>query len=117
MSTLKLLTLATAVAALSATTAMARFPNAPSPWPVARVGAPSTVAAKVTNLASLARTQKASAALIAPDGFEYVGGDTGWQLAQHKLEYRGGRVAHAGDCPVSIAKAGGNLTNAPIPGA
>ena len=32
------------------------------------------------------------------DGFEYIGGDTGWQVAQHKYVLRGGRFAHSEEC-------------------
>ena len=32
------------------------------------------------------------------DGFEFVGGDAGWQLAQHKYVLSGGRFAHSEEC-------------------
>ena len=115
MSRAKLLTSALAIAAMAATSAMAGgWPNIP-----ARKAATSSdccsVAAKSAN-ATTAQTAK-TPRLISPDGFEYLGGDSGWQLAQHKYEFRNGRFAHAPDCPVSIAKAGGNLAPiAPAPG-
>ena len=32
------------------------------------------------------------------NGFEYVGGESGWQLAPHKLAWRAGRFVHSDDC-------------------
>jgi hypothetical protein len=31
-------------------------------------------------------------------GFEYVGGDTGWQLAQHRYVLSGGAFVHSAEC-------------------
>ena len=44
-----------------------------------------------------------AAAAKAPDtlskgGFEFVGGDTGWQLSQHKYVLVGGKFAHSEEC-------------------
>ena len=65
--------------------------------------------------ASATKSTASAARQVSPDGFEYVGGESGWQLEQHKLAYRDGRFVHAADCPVEIAKAGGSLK--PTPGA
>lgn len=114
MSTAKLLASAFAIAAMAATSAMAGgWPNA-----TAKKGAQSREdCCSAARNASMTKAETSrTARLVSPDGFEYLGGDTGWQLAQHKFEYRSGRLGHASDCPVSIAKAGGNLTPS-VPGA
>ena len=106
MSTVKLLTSALVIGALAATSAMAGgWPNAS-----AKKAAESRDDCCGAKNASTSKSQASKAArLVSPDGFEYLGGDNGWQFAQHKFEYRGGRLGHASDCPVSIAKGGGNL--------
>lgn len=42
------------------------------------------------------------------NGYEYVGGDTGWQLAPHRLVWAAGGFKHASDCPAGakVAAAG-----------
>lgn len=35
-------------------------------------------------------------------GFEFVGGDTGWQLSQHKYVLSGGRFVHSDECDHAI---------------
>jgi hypothetical protein len=112
MSTSKLLTSVLAVVALSATGAMA-WPNVlvKKQQPATRTASAECCSVAPTKTAdtATARATKATTRLVSADGFEYVGGDTGWQLAQHKFELRSGEFKHASDCPVSIAKAGGNL--------
>jgi len=52
----------------------------------------------------------AHAATVAPtiaptatsDGFQYIGGEAGWQLAQHHYVVRDGRFVHASDCDHEI---------------
>lgn len=39
------------------------------------------------------------------DRFEFVGGETGWQLAQHKYEVRGGTFQHSAQCDHAIRTA------------
>ena len=39
------------------------------------------------------------------NGFEYVGGEAGWQLAQHKYEFVNGRLAMSDECDHAIRKA------------
>lgn len=54
--------------------------------------------------ASSQRAEQAPAAAPtrAVDGFEYIGGDGGWQPAQHKYEWVGGRFAHSDECDHAI---------------
>jgi hypothetical protein len=35
---------------------------------------------------------------VTNDGFEYTGGESGWQLAPHRLALRDGRFVHSADC-------------------
>ena len=117
MSTVKLLTSVFAIAAMAATSAMAGgWPNIPAKKVAASSADCCSVSAK--NEKATNNQSSKTPRLISPDGFEYLGGEAGWQLAQHKYEYRNGRFTHAPDCPVSIAKAGGNLApTAPALGA
>ncbi len=39
------------------------------------------------------------------NGFEYVGGEAGWQLAQHKYELMNGKLAMSDECDHAIRKA------------
>ena len=39
------------------------------------------------------------------NGFEYVGGDAGWQLSQHKYEFVNGRFAMSDECDHAIRTA------------
>ena len=39
------------------------------------------------------------------DGFEYVGGEAGWQLSQHKYEFVNGKLAMSDECDHAIRKA------------
>jgi len=110
-----LLTLTIITLAFGATSAMAGgWPNTPAKKPVAQSPAECCSVASTKDAdASPAKTTTSAARQISPDGYEYVGGERVWDLAQHKLEYRNGRFVHAADCPVSIAKAGGNLKSTP----
>ena len=38
-------------------------------------------------------------------GFEYVGGDAGWQLAQHKYEFTNGKLVMSDECDHAIRSA------------
>lgn len=44
-------------------------------------------------------------AVVANDPFEAVGGDTGWQLKQHKYVFAAGRLAHSEECDHAIRTA------------
>ncbi len=104
MSTSRLLTSALAALALSATGAMAgSWPNIPSKKASPRAADCCSVTAAKKAQATDAKAPKFAPALVSADGFEYIGGEAGWQLAQHKLQLRSGRLAHAADCPVSLA--------------
>ncbi|HET7730396.1 MAG TPA: hypothetical protein VFK48_10220 [Usitatibacter sp.] len=46
----------------------------------------------------------------APAGFEFVGGETGWQPAGHKFVWAGGRFAHSEECDHAI-----RIVKAPTP--
>ena len=99
----RILTLTVAAFALTATGAMAGgWPNNP----VKKSASP--VADECCSLKAEKKVQ-ATAPRVGADGFEYVGGEQVWRLAQHKYELRDGRFVQASDCPVSIARAGGNL--------
>ena len=43
-------------------------------------------------------TPAVEAATSYANGFEFVGGDTGWQPAVHKFVWSGGRFAHSDEC-------------------
>lgn len=44
-------------------------------------------------------------AIVANDPFEAVGGDSGWQLKQHKYVFAGGALAHSEECDHAIRTA------------
>jgi hypothetical protein len=94
---LKLKSLALALGAIAflttGMTAMAgSWPNVP-----ARKTAQATESVPAAN--RIARQEYANARGALPTGdFEFVGGESGWQLRQHHYEFRGGGIAHAPDC-------------------
>lgn len=51
-----------------------------------------------------AAARKAAAAPSA-DGFEYIGGEGGWQLTQHRYVLSNGKLAHSQDCDHAIRTA------------
>jgi hypothetical protein len=44
-------------------------------------------------------------AAASPGGFEYVGGDSGWQPAPHRLVWVAGRFVHSDECDHAIRTA------------
>jgi hypothetical protein len=41
---------------------------------------------------------------VARDDWEYVAGDTGWELRQHKYDFANGRLVHSDDIPHNTPK-------------
>ena len=39
------------------------------------------------------------------NGFEYIGGEPGWQVAQHRFVWTAGRFAHSNECDHAIRTA------------
>ncbi len=73
--------------------------------------------------APAARSAGIETRLAATGGdFEFVGGETGWQLRQHRYDLRGGGIAHSPQCILAAnaaapAKASGDLpAPAALPG-
>ena len=62
---------------------------------------PRSAAPKALQAASGTLAQK-NASL---DGFEFIGGEAGWQPAQHKMERRSGRWVHSDECDHAIRPA------------
>ncbi len=56
----------------------------------------------VLTLAALALSANA---IAASDGFEFVGGEAGWQPAVAKYEFRAGKLVHAADCTMNLVAA------------
>ena len=82
---------AMAIAFLALPAAAGSWPNIP-----ARKAPPKAVhQAPQAEESSESLGQRASAS---PDGFEFVGGDAGWQLAQHKYVRSDGRFMHSNEC-------------------
>ena len=52
--------------------------------------------------AAIAPAGTAVATSMAKDGFEFVGGESGWKLAQHKYVWVGGRFQHSDECDHEI---------------
>jgi hypothetical protein len=50
-------------------------------------------------------TQPKEGEARAGDGFEYVGGESGWRLAQHKYVWTAGRFVHSNECDHAIRTA------------
>ena len=82
---------ATAVAALA-------LPALAGSWPTIL---PRSAAPKAVQAAQGALAQKSAP----PDGFEFIGGEAGWQPAQHKMERRAGRWVHSDECDHAIRAA------------
>lgn len=98
----RLITLVIAAFAASATSALGgSWPDIPAKRKVAST--PSECCA--AQAAKAEKTATAPQALVAPDGFEFVGGESVWQPPVHKYVFRGGKFAHAADCPIALAAA------------
>lgn len=101
LKTMRLISVA-AVAALA-------LPALAGSWPpIAPRKSPNAAPAAVTAPASPRSTD--SRPPQASD-FEFVGGDTGWQLSQHKYVFAGGRLVMSDECDHTI-----RIVKAPTPG-
>ena len=99
MSAPKLITLVLAAFAVSATSALAgSWPEIPK-----RKMASAPAECCAMKEAKAANTATAAPAIVAADGFEFIGGEAGWQPAVHKFVLTDGHVAHAADCPIALA--------------
>ena len=109
---LKLKSLILALGAISlVTTAMTAaagsWPNLPARKTAQATATPSTTARVVK------QESTADRGTVAAGDFEFVGGEAGWQLRQHKYELRGGSLAHAPDCTLMASASGVAATPAP----
>lgn len=50
-------------------------------------------------------TTKKDAATATVNGFEYIGGEAGWDPAQHRLLWSDGRLVHSEECDHAIRTA------------
>ena len=84
--------IAIGIAALGVSTLAAAgtgsWPQMPSAKPAA--ASPATSAAKAA--------RKMASASDAVNGFEYIGGEGGWQLVQHHYVMREGKLVHSDEC-------------------
>ena len=102
--TRKSITVALAVAAFGASTAIAMgWPNNP-PRKVASATSTQDDCGCSVTAASKTAKNPAQAPIVASDGWVYRGGESGWEPGQHKYTLREGKAAMADDCPVSIAR-------------
>jgi len=62
--------------------------------PAKRIAQSPTSATEVT--ARVAAPERRGATTVGD--FEYIGGESGWSLRQHRMELRGGAFGHAADC-------------------
>lgn len=98
----RIFTCALAALAFGATAAMAGgWPNIPVKKPAARSHDHATAQCCSARAQIAADARKE---VVGVDGFEFVGGEPGWQLAQHKYDVGAGPLAHAADCPVTLAR-------------
>ena len=100
MSHIGRIAIAIAVATLALPAAAGSWPNLP-------------VRKTPQNVAPTARemTLAAPAERWIVNGFEYVGGEAGWQLSPHKLLWVKGQIAHSDECDHVIRS-----VKAPTPG-
>ena len=92
LKTLRLVTLAAAAILVLPAIAGPSWPPTP---PAKATGKPAPAVVKV---------QKAPEKSVI-NGFEYVGGDAAWQLAQHKYDFVNGRLAMSNECDHAIRMA------------
>lgn len=69
-------------------------------WPQT-ASKPTTMPANATVAAPAAK--KSAGAIV--NGFEYIGGDGGWQLVQHRYVVNNGRLVHSEECDHAIRSA------------
>jgi len=89
------------VAALSLPAAAGSWPNLPAPKSTAKAS-PANVTARSAPVVDVA-TGKVN-------GFEYLGGEAGWQPISHTLVLKAGRLAHSDECDHMI-----RVVKAPTP--
>lgn len=77
-----------------ASLALPALAGTPSPW-----NKPSSKAAQTSAAVVEPAAPKAN---VATSGFEYAGGDTGWQIAEHKYVLSDGRFVHSADCDHAV---------------
>ena len=81
-----------------ASLALPALAGTPSPW-----SKPSSKATPQPAASSAqSTTDVAKGNVGATNGFEYVGGDTGWQIAEHKYVLADGRFVHSADCDHAV---------------
>lgn len=103
MSKLNVVALSLASLALAATATAANagtFP--PAKMPAATKPA-TTVATKPATTVAAAAQKDAGPRIV--NGFEYIGGETGWQPAQHRFAFSNGRLIHTEECDHAIRTA------------
>lgn len=84
----------------AAAVAMLALPAAAGSWPPTP---PRKAPAKVEQAkATLPAEQGAAASRAAGAGFEFVGGETGWQPTGHKFVWVSGSFAHSQECDHAI---------------
>lgn len=96
------------IAALAAAAALALPAVAGPSWPPTPPRKPAlqpSQASAQPQSAPRVPAPPASKASQSNDGFEYVGGDAGWQLAQHKYDFAGGRFTMSDECDHAIRSA------------
>jgi len=60
------------------------------------------VSGKLVRANTTPRSAVATTRTAPPVGFDYVGGDSGWALSQHKYVFAGGRLAMSDECDHAI---------------
>ena len=65
----------------------------------------STARAPQSSVTASTATKDAYAGNGAVNGFEYVGGDGGWQVVEHKYVLSNGRFVHSDECDHAIRSA------------
>ena len=119
LKTGKLIT-AIAIATLALPAIAGSWPNLPARKALSNTTQPAPTKSAVANFtqsqdgyaregegeARLTTSQaKADAATVKVTGFEYTGGEAGWQPAQHKFVWKAGRFAHSDECDHAIRPA------------
>jgi len=87
--------------------AMLALPAAAGSWPNFSPAKAPAKAAQAKMVRAPSQSLDGFVAGYVVNGFEYVGGEPGWQPAGHKLVWSGGRFAHSDQCDhvIRIAKA------------
>ena len=94
------------VAALAAAAALALPAVAGPSWPPTPPRKqPSRATGEEQPAPRVAVPPPLSKATPSKAGFEYVGGDAGWQLAQHRYDFVGGRFTMSDECDHAIRSA------------